>query len=381
MDAPWWRRLPVTLLIAVVGLTAIGLDAVHAATESWTGINPAERQLVWAGVGLVGLVAVLLPSYAWMYRAAYLLYGAALVLLVVVLRADPINGSRSWLRAGPIGMQPSELMKLAYLAALARYHASADRCGTWRGLWLPGLLTLVPMGLILKQPDLGTALLFPPALGALWFCAGVPVRRLVILMVFGVAMLPFAWRNLSEAQRARITDFLAQNDTGERPRAGGYQLYQSKFMIALGGVRGSELALEEHLPMAHNDFVFSVVAGRWGLVGAAAVVALFALLIARGCAIAASCEDAFGRLFAVGIVAQLAAQGIENLAMTVGLAPITGLTLPFVSYGGSSLVVSFLAVGILLNIGLRRERVIDLPQQASVLAPPARAPFRLARQA
>jgi cell division protein FtsW (lipid II flippase) len=159
---------------------------------------------------------------------------------------------------------------------------------------------------------------------------------------------------MSPTQRLRVTGFLEQRDTGPRPRDDGYQLYQSKLMIALGGLHGSEEAAEVHLPFDHTDFIFSVIAGRWGITGAAVTFSLFGFLIWRGLRIASHSSDLFGRLLAIGIVTLLATQGLINMAMTVGFAPVTGLTLPFVSYGGSSLLASFIAVGILMSIRRRQ---------------------------
>lgn len=355
MDAtPRQGRTDWFFLLAIGGLVALGLDAVATATDSWTGADLVERQLAWTCVGLLALAITRYASPSWFHTLAYFAYGISLALLVVVLRSEPINGSRSWLRAGPVGLQPSEVAKLAYVAALARYCSLEARAKSWLACAGAILLTVLPIGLILRQPDLGTALLFPPTMLAVLCSAGVPLRRLAVIVAMGVTALPVAWQHMNATQRARITGFLTQSDTGERPRDGGYQLYQSKLMIALGGATGSDVALDEHLPMAHNDFIFSVVAGRWGLVGATTLISLFGLLIGRGARIAERCVSPFAQRLATGIVALLATQGLVNLAMTVGLAPITGLTLPFVSYGGSSLAVSFLAAGILLNLAANR---------------------------
>src|SRR5262245_21376232 len=159
-----------------------------------------------------------------------------------------------------------------------------------------------------------------------------------MLVFAGLLALPLLWRGMSPTQRTRVTGFMDQRDTGPRPRDDGYQLYQSKYMIASGGGFGSDEAAADHLPFDHTDFIFSVVAGRWGLVGTSVTIGLFALLIWRGLRIACCSPDAFGRLMALGIVALLATQGVINMAMTIGFAPVTGLTLPFVSYGGSSLL-------------------------------------------
>jgi len=252
-------------------------------------------------------------------------------------------------------VQPSELAKLAFVAALARFLSRGDNARRWWVLVVPVALAAVPMSLILKQPDLGTAMLFVPVLVAMLFGAGVRPRYLAVLAIAGVVAAPFLWKAMSPVQRTRITGFLAQRDTGPHPRDEGYQLYQSKLMIAYGGTAGAEDATELHLPFDHTDFIFSVIAGRWGLAGVTAVLVALAVIVWRGLRIVTRSSDPFGRLVALGIVALLATQALINIAMTVGLAPITGLTLPFVSYGGSSLLTCFIAVGVLVNIARQVE--------------------------
>jgi cell division protein FtsW (lipid II flippase) len=206
------------------------------------------------------------------------------------------------------------------------------------------------MALILQQPDLGTALLFPLVLLAMLFGSGIRARYLALVLAGSALAMPFLWKAMSAVQRGRITSFLEQRDTGDRPREAGYQLYQSKLMIALGGPTGSPDAGLVHLPFDHTDFIFSVIAGKWGLAGASLTLALFGLFLARGYVISWNASEPFARLLALGLVTLLASQAVINLAMTVGMAPITGLTLPFVSYGGSSLVTCYLALGVLLGI-------------------------------
>jgi cell division protein FtsW (lipid II flippase) len=310
-----------------------------------------ERQLVWAGIALVAMAIAAWPSYRLADRLAYVAFVLCVPLLVAVYWTDPVNGAQRWLRAGPVGLQPSELAKLAFVAALARFLSRGENARRWWVLVVPAALAAIPMALILKQPDLGTAMLFVPVLLAMLFGAGVRLRYLAVLVVAAVVAAPFLWKAMSPTQRSRITGFLEQRDTGPRPRDEGYQLHQSKLMIAYGGTAGADDANDLHLPFDHTDFIFSVIAGRWGLAGVSAVLVALAVVVWRGLRIATCSPDPFGRLLALGIVSLLATQALINMAMTVGLAPITGLTLPFVSYGGSSLLACFVAVGILLNVG------------------------------
>jgi rod shape-determining protein RodA len=346
----WLRDIDWLLVVAVLGLVAVGIAAIDAATEPRPGAGPVERQLVWSAIGLLSMVVVAWPKCRLIERLGYVAFAICIPLLVLVLWTDPVNGAQRWFRLGPVGIQPSELAKLTYIATTARFLGRREDCNR-AGLFLvPLLLAAVPMMLILKQPDLGTSLLFLPIVIVLLVGARLRARYVGMLVFAGFMALPLLWRGMSPTQRTRITGFMEQRDTGPCPRDDGYQLYQSKIMIALGGACGSDEAAAVHLPFDHTDFIFSVVAGRWGLLGVSVTIGLFALLIWRGLRIACDCPDSFGRLMALGIVTLLATQGVINMAMTVGFAPVTGLTLPFVSYGGSSLLASFVAVGILMNI-------------------------------
>ncbi len=323
------------------------------ATESAPGAEFVVRQLVWAAIGLVAMCLAARLECQWIGDLAYAGFAACLVLLVAVFWTDPVNGAQRWLRAGPIGVQPSELAKLAFVAALARYLGRRVGPMRWTDVAACVGLAALPMLLVLKQPDLGTALVFVPVLAAMLFAAEAPRSHLAVLAAAGLIAAPLLWMSMTPVQRSRVAGFLEQRDTGPRPTDEGYQLYQSKLMVALGGTRGGDDAIEQHVPFDHTDFVFSVVAGRWGLVGVTALLLLFAVLLGRGMRVASRAAEPLARLIAVGVVTLLAAQAIINMAMTVGLAPVTGLTLPFVSYGGSSLLASFIAVGMLLGIERR----------------------------
>jgi cell division protein FtsW (lipid II flippase) len=346
----WLWSLDWLLIAAACGLAAIGVAAIDAATDPRPGPGPVERQLIWCGIGLVSMFLVACTSCRTVENFSYISFALCVPLLVLVFWTEPVNGAQRWLRLGPVGLQPSEVAKLAYVAAVARFLSRREDIGRAWVVSVPLVLAAIPMLLILRQPDLGTSLLFIPVLGAMLFGAGMRGRHWAVLVVVGLIALPVLWKGMSAIQRARITGFLSQRDTGPRPRGDGYQLYQSKLMIALGSTSGSEQAAALHLPFDHTDFIFAVVGGHWGLAGVSATIVLFAILLWRGLRIAVRGQNQFGRLLAIGIVTLLATQGLVNMTMTVGLAPITGLTLPFVSYGGSSLLACFVALGILVNI-------------------------------
>jgi len=287
-------------------------------------------------------------------------YGVCLLLLVVVFFCPAKNYAHRWIPLGFMNMQPSELAKLAYIAALARYLMHRDSFRHWYGLFIPFVLTFVPIALILKEPDLGTSLLFVPVLFAMLFAAGARPRHLVIVSVLGMLSAPVLWVGMSAEQKSRIVSLFTQQDGGDAPDDDGYHLHQAKRLHALGGVWGSWLTGQPlksrrayHLPESRTDFVFSLIGERYGLVGCLGVLLLYLLLFARLLVVAGSTREPFGRLLVVGIIALLGSQAAINTAMTVGLLPITGMTLPLMSYGGSSLIATCLALGLVINVALR----------------------------
>jgi len=270
------------------------------------------------------------------------------------------NGARCWIPLGVFDLQPSELTKLAFILALADYLSIRDNYRRWSGLLPPFLAMAVPVGLILKEPDLGSAMLFVPVLFGMLFAAGARLRHLVLVVLLGLAALPVFWWGMNAEQKSRITSLFNQQDGGPAPEGDGYHQHQAKLVLSLGGVVGSEfggMPLDDpdayHLPAGQTDFVFCWVGERWGLCGGVLTLLLYALLFAKGLQIAAATREPFGRLVAVGIVTLLASQAIINAGMTVGLMPIAGITLPLMSYGGSSLLSTCAALGLLMNIGMR----------------------------
>ena len=355
----WVGRIRWLMVIAALLLVLIGMAAIVSATDSDLTRGRGQRQLIWTGVSLVVMFLVAIPSYQHIRRWAYPFFLACLPLLVLVLFLEPIKGARRWIRLPMIQVQPSELVKIAYICALAKYLMFRESYRTLRGLVGPLLLTLLPMALILRQPDLGTALVFLPVLYAMLFAAGARVRHLAAVALLGLACLPALFFIMSHEQRSRVSGWIHQKDVGTYPRREGYQLYMSKIAQGSGGLWGKGFrqgawTRMDYLPEAHTDFVFSVIGEEWGLVGCGVILALFLVIFASGLQVASGTREPFGRLVAVGIVVLLAAQLVINAGMTVGLMPITGMTLPFVSYGGSSLLASFVALGLLLNIAMRK---------------------------
>lgn len=360
IESPSAAGVPWLLVFAGVALLMLGLSGIERADQLSDGLDLFPRQMTWVLLaGPLVIVSAAIPYRRWQ-PYSYLAWLAVLPLLVVVLSMPPRNGARCWIPLGAFDLQPSELAKLACVAAVARSLSSGHPIRRLRGLVLPGLLTLLPVALILKEPDLGSAMLFVPTLGAMLYVAGVRRRHLVTLGVLGLIVLPIAWTGMSAEQRSRITALFGQVDGGPAPQGDGYHQHQAKLVLALGGAWGSELGgqpLDDpdayHLPAGQTDFVFCWVAERWGLGGALLTLTLYLVLFGRGLQIAAATRDPFGRLLAVGLVTLLACQTVINTGMTVGLMPITGITLPLMSYGGSSLLSTSVALGWLINVGMR----------------------------
>lgn len=349
-----------------------------------------KKQLVFIGVALIGFVGANVANYRRLGAASYWIYGGVLVMLayLVVSRyvvqlpfAGPNrDGVHRWivLHESVPRIQPSEFCKLAYIVALAWYLRYRSNYRSFKSLLGPFALTLLPTALILIEPDLGTTLLMMPIFFTMLFIAGARVKHLVLVLVLAMLVSPAMYAKMRGYQRLRISSVLLQNPwvrqkAEESPTLAkllvdgkfserqwrnrwGYHLIRSKFAIASGGLTGrgfgrGPFIKYDFLSERHNDFIFAVVAHQFGFMGSLAFLGLYVVLVLCGLEIAAHNIDPFARLVAVGISAMFAVQVLVNVGMTQGIMPITGLTLPFVSYGGSSLLVNLMAVGLLNNIG------------------------------
>lgn len=375
------------LMIYLVGHPAQKSPAGSRAFEELAGYW--KKQAAFAVVAVAGFVAVNLVNYRRLGAVSHWLYGIILILLVyldisqvVPLPFAPlVNGAYCWIKVGKASIQPSELCKLAYVLALAWYLRYRSNYRSFRSLIGPFMLTLLPIVLILIEPDLGTVMLMMPVLFIMLFMAGARVKHLVLIVLLAALVSPFLWLKMRPYQRLRVSAVLLQNDwirekAGQIPALGkvlvggpfnprrwqidsGYHLSRSKCAIASGGVAGQGLGQGpflkyDILPFRHNDFIFSAIAHQGGFLGCFALLGLYVIVAICGLEIAADNIDPFARLVAVGIVAMIVVEVLVNIGMTLGLMPITGLTLPFVSYGGSSLLVSMMSIGLLNNIGRSR---------------------------
>lgn len=352
------NQLARVVLIGTLGLlTALGVLGIrHGDNLEVLGTN-APRQMVWIVISLLLLLLAARFPYRRLKGLSYPMFLGAVALLVAVYFFPARQGARRWIPLGPITLQPSELAKVAYILALSQYLMYRENHRTLWGLIPPFLMTLVPVLLILKEPDLGTSLLFFPVLYAVLFTAGAKRWHLLATILAGMAVLPLLWSVMSGEQKSRVTAVFNQHDDGTPDPGDGYHLHQSKQLLALGGVWGSALAgpavddpAAYRLPAARTDFIYCLIGERWGLAGTLGTLALFGAFFAAGLHVAAATRDPFGRLLAVGVVSLLAAQVIINTSMTVGLMPITGLTLPLMSYGGSSLLTTAIGLGLLLSV-------------------------------
>jgi rod shape determining protein RodA len=352
-----WGLLGLGVLLTVVGLVVVDLASVGARSAF------GAAQLRWAVIGLAACLLMLAVPYRRVVDLRWLWYGGGVLLLVLVLFVGRGQSAGRWIELGGFRLQPSEIMKLVLVITLAgalRYEQGMER---ERRIAVPLALTLVPMALVVKQPDLGTGLLFGPLLLAVLYAAGVSGRSLGLLCgagALGLLVLWFVPGLLEGYQRTRFEAFLRQG-TGDKVllRSHGMQLHQSKTVVGTGPVFGNGLGEDAEeavrlLPERHSDFAFSVLANAFGLFGVTVLLALYLLFLGLLLRTALRVREPSGRLLAVGAWALFAVQAVVNMAMTVGLLPIVGMPLPFISYGGSSLLTSFLALGLILNVGAER---------------------------
>ena len=362
------ERFPGTLLAICVLLLGISLMVLRSASLTPDGgmLHYATRQVIWAGVGLALFLGVSLVPYPWLGRRGWILYVLGIIsLLLVFAVGTKVNGSRRWFSLGPIRVQPSEFVKYMLVVVLAHVIARrGDGIKTWGGLAEAGLVTAIPFLLVLAQPDLGTSLTYLPILGAMVFAAGASLRHLALLGGAGLLSAPLAWLFvLKDYQKMRILAFL---DSGEHAQGGAYQTLQSVIAIGSGGLggrgymEGTQGPLQ-FLPERHTDFVFGVIGEDFGLIGCVVLLGIYGYLLTTLARIAHRTRDPQGRLVVVGVGAITVTQIGVNVGMALGIAPVTGLTLPLVSYGGSSLLASMIGFGLAASVA-RHRRLVFAPR-------------------
>jgi rod shape determining protein RodA len=370
LDRRLLANVPWGLVALVIGIALFGLLAVYSATYSQSGPSPLfTKQLIWISIGVVLMFLALIPDYHTVGRYAYVLYAISIVLLVLVMVMGRTGmGAQRWLAIGPFAFQPSELTKLSLTLAFARFFAEDPKRGNYglRDLAIPVGMVLVPLVLVLKQPDLGTALMLLFTSSLIILLAGVRFRTVMVIFLLGAVVASTIlfvspvrhkiWSSLKPYQQKRILAFI---DPGSDPLGSGYHSTQSKIAVGSGqltgkGFRKGTQSQMAFLPERHTDFIFAVISEEHGFLGSAVLVILYLILLFAGIDAAKNAKDKLGALMAGGVVSMLALYVCINVGMAVGILPVVGVPLPLVSYGGTSIITTFLAVGLLLNIQSRR---------------------------
>ncbi|HTO71554.1 MAG TPA: rod shape-determining protein RodA [Myxococcota bacterium] len=350
------------IFVMGLGVALIGIVNLVSASPEHDAMIPetAWRQIIWMGLGLVLLFATLLLDYRTLERVAVPFYGAVVALLVAVLFVGRIvNGSQRWIDLGPMNLQPSELAKLALIVLFARILArrSATNPVGLLDLVGPALLVALPAALVVKQPDLGTALILCVVSASFLAVTRVRMGSILLIVAGGVTAVTVAWLFfLHDYQKERVFTFL---NPERDPLGAAYHAIQSQIAVGSGGLfgkgflHGSQSQLD-FLPEEQTDFVFSVLGEEWGFLGATVLLLLYLGILIRGLMIAHSSKDLFGAYLAVGIVALFFWAGAINVGMVIGVLPVVGVPLPMLSYGGSALLTCMIALGLLMNVSMRR---------------------------
>ena len=344
------------LVLLICAATGCGIAMLYSAADG--SMEPwAAKQTIRFAIALILMVGAALPDIRHWFRAAYWVYAIVLALVVAVdLRGFVGMGAQRWIDLGVIQLQPSELMSVAVMLALARYfHSLSDEdVGRIRYLIMPALMVGVPAALVLKQPDLGTAVILLMGGAVLFFIAGVRLRYFALTVAAAAAALPGVWHFLRDYQKTRIYTFL---DPDSDPLGAGYHILQSKIALGSGGLfgkgflQGSQSHLS-FLPEKQTDFIFTTLAEEFGFLGGLGLLALYSLIIVYGFAIALRSRNHFGRLLGLGIVTNFFLSVFINTAMVMGLIPVVGVPLPLISYGGTAMLAVMFGFGLLINVGV-----------------------------
>ncbi len=364
MKSYFFIILTIALIIAFLGIISIYSSTYQKEGKLWQEIY--KRQILWVIMGLALFLLITNFNYRNYWDMTYFLYAfMVFVLLLVFALGVARSGAQRWIRIAWFNFQPSEFAKLITVIFLSRYFSrkgkadislKSSKLGILRGLILPFIFIAVPMGLIIEQPDLGSGIMMLLFFIAVLFFAGIKFRYIFILLLIILLPLPVFWQFLRDYQKDRLLVFLNPNID---PLGAGYTVINSKIAIGSGGflgkgwLAGTQSQLH-FLPESHTDFIFATFAEEWGFLGCALLLTLYFLLIRQGVLIAHRTNDYFGRLLASGISLMLGIQVFINIAMNMGLAPVVGVPLPLMSYGGSSVLVTFISLAILVNIDKTR---------------------------
>ena len=351
------------LILLICALASVGFMMLYSAGNG--SYSPwAERQMVRFGVGMFVMLAIALTDIRLFLKYAYLFYAGSLILLIAVEVAGTVGmGAQRWIDLKVFHLQPSELMKIALVLSLARYfhRLSLDDVARPTYLVFPILLVAAPVALVMRQPDLGTSLLLLMGSVAMFFLAGVRIWKFVLVGLIGLSAIPVAWSMLHAYQKNRIMTFLSPESD---PLGAGYHILQSKIALGSGGLfgKGFMQGSQSHLnflPEKQTDFIFTMMAEEFGMVGGLVLLGLYILIMIYGFAIGLRSRSHFGRLLALGLTSMLFLYVFINIAMVMGLIPVVGVPLPLISYGGTAMLTLMIGFGFLINVYVHRDVTIS----------------------
>jgi len=356
-----WGLLLFTIILLITGLFALYSAVYNSVNIDSNNISNLLfiKQILWLSMGLLVMVISLFFNYKLLDKFSFVIYFGCIILLILVLtHGKYVAGSRRWLLIGPVTFQPSEIAKIAVILSISRYYSRliCEQGLSLKSLFIPFVITIIPCVLILKQPDLGTALLIMLNTGSITWFVKIKRKALIVIITIIALSIPVCWLFLQDYQRERIHAFI---NPSRDPLGSGYHLIQSKIAIGSGKLTGkgfmkgtqNELSF---LPEQHTDFIFSVFAEECGFVGSIFLIILYVIILFWGISISNGSRDVFGKILSIGVCSMIFWQVFINIGMVMGLMPVVGVPLPFVSYGGSSIVTTMLGIGILLNISMRR---------------------------
>lgn len=349
----------------IVAISLIGILTIFSATRQMGDAPQASfylKQIIWLAISITALIAIVSFDYIWLARIAIPLYITGVALLIIVLVAGRTGmGAQRWISLGFFSFQPSEFFKLIFIIMTASYYSMSREylnSGSLTRIFF--MIVFLPFVLLFKQPDLGTALVVLMIFSSISLAKGIQRRLLVILIIIGIISLPFigniVWSGLKDYQKNRLVAFM---DPKADPTGIGYHINQSKVAIGSGEITGKGFMKGTQgpfrfLPERHTDFIFAVFAEEWGFLGTSALLGLYFILLLRGLDTARKAKDDFGRLLALGITFMFGIYFFINTGMTLGMMPVVGIPLPFMSYGGTALLSNFISAGVLINIRTRR---------------------------
>ena len=348
------------VFLVTIFLCLIGILNIYSAALMDSDYNLYEKQLIWFSIGLALMILATLVNYIHLERLAYPIYIIAIILLIsTILTGRTAGGAKRWLSIGFASFQPSEFAKIAIILILSKYFSAIKipfRGLSLKELIVPSVIAFIPFILIIKQPDMGTAVIIFLIFASMVIFAKVRLKLLIGITAISLPLIPIAWHFLKDYQKARLMSFL---DPTLDPLGTGYHIMQSKIAIGSGGIIGNGFTNGTQgqlrfLPEHHTDFIFSVLAEEWGFIGSFIVLILYFVLVLWGLNIAQNAKDRLGAFLAFGVSFMFLWHILINIGMVTGMLPVVGVPLPFMSYGGSFLITTMIGAGILANVSMRR---------------------------